>query len=99
MEGARVWFGMGDVKRHIAEHHPACPTQIKKQIVFRVCSRHWREATVGLAVGLAMENYVRHEMTDYDTLLAAGQDRDDARKAVRQTVDAIIREWGSQSES
>jgi hypothetical protein len=45
------------------------------------------------AVRLAVVAHIRHIETDYDTLLAAGYDRQDARSAVRREVDRVLGEW------
>jgi hypothetical protein len=38
---------------------------------------------------------LRHEDTEYDTLLMAGVDRADARARVREDVDRTLDAWGS----
>jgi len=36
---------------------------------------------------------VRHEDTDYDSLLMSGMERQAARDQVRPTVDAVVNRW------
>ncbi len=45
------------------------------------------------AVRLAVIAHVRHTETDYDTLLAKGYDRQEARAAVRETVGLVLVRW------
>lgn len=42
---------------------------------------------------LAVEAHIRHEHTPYETLLAAGTDRTEARETVWPTVQAIKKAW------
>ena len=36
---------------------------------------------------------VRHEDTDYDTMLMSGVGRNEARDLIRETVDRILASW------
>jgi len=45
------------------------------------------------AVRLAVIAHVRHAETDYDTLLAKGYERQEARAEVRETVGLILARW------
>jgi len=40
-----------------------------------------------------MQTYLRHEMTDYDTLLLLGIDRSEARSRVQPKINAMLRSW------
>jgi hypothetical protein len=80
---------------HIAKHHPCCPDEIVEQIVARVDGRIWRPpVTIGAAVGIAADGFVRHNLTDYDRLMRVHRlSRDEARTAVRPEVIAILASW------
>lgn len=45
------------------------------------------------SVRLAVQAYVRHRETGYDSLLMRGHERRDARDAVRDEVERIIEGW------
>jgi hypothetical protein len=49
------------------------------------------------AVRLAVVAHIRHSETDYDTLMASGYDRQDARSEVRKEVDRIAGEWQAEA--
>lgn len=45
------------------------------------------------AINLAVTGHIRHTETEYDTLLAQGYDRFDARQVVRVQIDEILETW------
>jgi hypothetical protein len=45
------------------------------------------------AITLAVVASVRHEDTQYDSLLMSGVSREDARGRIRATVDRILAAW------
>ena len=53
-----------------------------------------RTAAPETAAWLALTAYVRHVLTDYDTLLAQGYDRDSARFFVADDMAAKLADWG-----
>jgi hypothetical protein len=67
----------------------------------RVCSRGWtRDTTIGAAVGMTLENFVRHNLTDYDSLLAThGLPREEARQIVRGAIDVVLESWRRKNDS
>ena len=54
-----------------------------------------RNATPETAAWLSLVAYVRHAMTDYDELLAAGYDVESARHFVLGEMQAILSGWGT----
>lgn len=86
-------FDVEAVRRHIARFHPGCPQFAIEYIAEQVAAKAWRGATVGKAVGITMQNLLRHEMTDYDTLLLRGMSRVEARRLVQPRVNAMLRAW------
>ena len=46
------------------------------------------------ALVLAVRAAVRHRKTDYDELLAGGEDHEAARALVRDRVEQILKGWG-----
>jgi hypothetical protein len=46
------------------------------------------------AITLAVVASVRHEDTDYDSLLMAGVRREDARDRIRPAIDRVLASWG-----
>ena len=45
------------------------------------------------AIRLAVVAHIRHVETDYDTLLASGYDRHEARSAVETAVNRVLSQW------
>ena len=54
-----------------------------------------RTAAPEAAAWLSLVSYVRHVMTEYDTLLADGYDQDSARFFVAAEIDEVLESWGS----
>lgn len=53
-----------------------------------------RRASAETAAWLSMVAYVRHTLTDYDTLLAQGYDHESARHFTATEIEAVLKEWG-----
>lgn len=81
------------VERHIRQNHPGCPDFAVAYFSRLVGERDWRNAPLGQAVGITMQAFLRHEMTDYETLLLHGMDRKEARLRVQPRIDAMLRLW------
>ncbi|MBX5256878.1 MULTISPECIES: DUF2293 domain-containing protein [unclassified Rhizobium] len=81
------------VERHIRQNHPGCPDFAVAYFSRLVGERDWRDASLGQAVGITMQTFLRHEMTDYDTLLLLGMDRSEARNRVQPRIDAMLKVW------
>ncbi|MDX1221188.1 DUF2293 domain-containing protein [Sinorhizobium medicae] len=86
-------FDAETVSRHIAHFHPGCPQFAVEYIAEQIAAKTWRRATLGMAIGITMQNLLRHEMTDYDTLLLMGVGRVEARRRVQPKVNAMLRVW------
>lgn len=54
-----------------------------------------RTAAPEAAAWLSLVAYVRHALTEYDTLLADGYDQDSARFFVAGAIDEVLERWGS----
>jgi hypothetical protein len=54
-----------------------------------------RTAAPEAAAWLSLVAYVRHALTDYDSLLAEGYDHDSARFFVAGDMDDVLAQWGS----
>ena len=94
-----IRFTSGSVKRHIRRHHPSCPPWVEWELIKRVVERSWREATLGKAVGLSLQNFIRHEMTDYDLLLKTGRPRTEARAIVAEEIKDWMALWARPKEA
>jgi hypothetical protein len=87
----------------IREQFPNCPVTEANRIAEHACLKH--SGRVGRtaaakqfdpeAVRLAVTAAVRHEFTDYDSLLLRGIERHEARWRVRSAVEKKLREWGA----
>jgi hypothetical protein len=58
-------------------------------------SRGLHTASPEAAAWLSITAYIRHRLTDYDSLLDEGYDVDSARFFVLEEMNAILEEWGS----
>jgi hypothetical protein len=54
-----------------------------------------RTAAPEAAAWLSLVAYIRHALTDYDSLLAEGYDHDSARFFVAAEMDDILAQWGA----
>ena len=82
--------------------YPHCPKGREQSIAEHACMKYsgrvGRSAAAKSfedeAVRLAVAAHVRHRETNYDSLLAAGWFRGDARAKVRERVEAVLEGWG-----
>ena len=51
-------------------------------------------ASAQAAAWLSMVAFVRHALTEYDSLLEEGYDQESARHFVAADIQAVLREWG-----
>jgi hypothetical protein len=58
-------------------------------------SRGLHTASPEAAAWLSLVSYIRHRLTDYDSLLDEGYDVDSARFFVLDDTNAVLEEWGS----
>ena len=87
--------------QRIRELFPSCPnggeTTIAEHACLKYSGRVGRSAAAkGLdecAIRLAVIAHIRHTMTEYDGLLARGNDRHEAREAVESKVARSLIEW------
>ncbi|MBW0365841.1 DUF2293 domain-containing protein [Ensifer adhaerens] len=86
-------FPLAAIEQHIRHNHPGCPDFAVSFFANEIANRDWKRATIGKAVGITMQTFLRHEMTDYDTLLLHGMERAEARKRVQPRITAIIDSW------
>ncbi|EJL51629.1 hypothetical protein PMI09_04419 [Rhizobium sp. CF122] len=86
-------YTVDKVSDHIRKHHPRCPEFAVNFFAAEVAKKKWRGASIGKAVGITMQNYLRHNMTRYEGLLLAGVSREDARRLVKPKIDRMIRSW------
>lgn len=78
--------------RHLAPHLP--PHEFSAVIDHAMDSPGLSVATPENAAFLSLVAYARHTMTDYDTLLAQGYDRDSARFFVADALAELLAGWG-----
>ncbi|MEL7525677.1 MAG: DUF2293 domain-containing protein [Pseudomonadota bacterium] len=73
---------------------PRIPMSDAEAILGIALSGHLRHLPPSIALWQATTSHIRHELTEYDTLLEEGYDRDAARFFVAQTMNGILNEWG-----
>jgi hypothetical protein len=54
--------------------------------------------TLGRAVAITINTYLRHERSRYDKLLASGFERDEARGRVEEKISRTKKKWAAQSD-
>jgi len=80
---------------------PSCPPGREREIAEHACLKYsgrvGRSASAKAldaeAVRRAVVAHIRHRETAYDTLLAGGHDRSDAREAVADAVALVLQRW------
>jgi hypothetical protein len=87
--------------RRIGQMFPRCPGERARAIAEHACEKY--SGRVGRssaarrfddeAIRLAVRAHLRHTDTNYDTLLATGVDRAEARSRVREHVDRLLETW------
>lgn len=88
--------------KRISVIFPKCPDGREQIIAEHACLKY--SGRVGRSAGaktydeemirLAVMAHVRHRETNYDSLLAKGWSRGEARSQVRDRVEAILKNWG-----
>lgn len=86
-------FEVEDVEKHLRRHHPGCPDFAVRYFAREIARRDWKKASLGQSVGITMQTFLRHEMTDYDTLVLSGMDCDEARRRVQPRINKMIGSW------
>jgi hypothetical protein len=89
--------------KRIRELFPACPRGREAQIAEHACRKYsgrvGRSAAARsfdeAAVLLAVKAHIRHRETDYDQLLAQGDNRGEARARVKHEVEQLLSRWQS----
>ena len=89
----------------VRELFPGCPTGREREMAEHACLKYsgriGRSASAKAmdeaAVRLAVIAHVRHRETKYDELLAKGHERWEARTAVEEAVDRVLRKWEAKS--
>lgn len=87
----------------VRELFPRCPAAREREIAEHACLKYsgrvGRSASAKSldadAVCLAVAAHVRHRETDYDELLGRGHERRDARRAVLERVEQLLRTWSA----
>ncbi|PZO78994.1 MAG: DUF2293 domain-containing protein [Mesorhizobium amorphae] len=72
---------------------PMAPYSDIERIRIDAGAIHLRALPPSVAVWLATVAHVRHQHTDYDTLLAEGYDRDSARFFVVDATNRVLTTW------
>jgi hypothetical protein len=87
-------FDFDEVMQHLRLHHPGCPKEARQMIAGRVSAREWKGLQVGGAVGIELQNFIRHQLTEYDELRRSKvMTRDEARAFVASDVQKVLRAW------
>jgi hypothetical protein len=89
----------------VRELFPGCPARRDREIAEHACRKYsgriGRSASAKAmdepAVRLAVIAHVRHRETKYDELLAKGHERWEARTAVEEAVNRVLRKWEAKS--
>lgn len=87
-------YSFESVLGHMRIHHPGCPKKTCLTIAARVSAREWYGLKLGAAVGIQLQNHVRHAFTDYDIILHSNMmTREEARAFIAPQVAEILQSW------
>ncbi|ASP31937.1 DUF2293 domain-containing protein [Labrenzia sp. VG12] len=73
---------------------PRVPMHDAEAILAAALAGHLRHLPPSIALWQATTSHVRHELTDYDTLLEDDYDRDAARFFVLEDMNSVLQAWG-----
>ena len=73
---------------------PRVPMRDAEAILAGALAGHLRHLPPSIALWQATTSHIRHELTEYDTLLEDGYDRDSARFFVVDAMNDVLRDWG-----
>ncbi|WP_342212478.1 DUF2293 domain-containing protein [Roseibium sediminis] len=74
---------------------PRVPYIDAEAILDSALAGHLRHLPPSIAVWQATTSHIRHQHTDYDSLLDEGYDRDAARFFVIDDMNMVLETWGS----
>lgn len=84
-----------DIEEALRQLAPLIPCYEASAIVdHALASRGLNPASPETAAWLSMVAFVRHALTEYDSLLEEGYDRESARHFVAGDIQAVLIEWG-----
>jgi hypothetical protein len=84
-----------DIEDALRELAPQIPDYEAGAIVDHAMdSRGLNAASPYIAAWLSMVAFVRHALTEYDSLLEEGYDQESARHFVARDIQAVLVEWG-----
>lgn len=72
---------------------PMAPYADTEAIRADAAAKHMKTLPASVAVWLAAVAHVRHQHTEYESLLEEGYDRDSARHFVLDEVNAVLTTW------
>jgi hypothetical protein len=86
-----------DIEAALYQLAPQIPCYEASAIVDHALdSRGLNAASPQAAAWLSMVAFVRHALTEYDSLLEEGYDQESARHYVAADIQAVLTEWGVQ---
>ncbi len=91
----RQWFHLYEVEYFIRREYLACPEFAVRYFASFICTepKNWNHAPLAEAVDRTIQNFLRHQLTDYDQLTLVGVRRKEARRRVQPKIDAMIAAW------
>lgn len=87
-------FTPAAIMSHIRRNHPGCPEFAVEFFAKDIAAKRWDGCKLGMAVGITMQTFLRHNMTDYDQMLLEGVEREEAKRRVQPKVDRMLSLWG-----
>lgn len=94
-------FTLERVLSHLDNRHPGLPSELRQRFGNEIADRLWQPpVSLGQAVGIVMSTYVRHEQTDYDTLMRRHKlTREEARQVVKAEHDGMLEAWSKTNDN
>lgn len=87
-------FDREEVVAYLLLEYPACPEEHHRALVDRISEREWVDAELPRAAGIAVTNYIRHQLTDYEMLMHHFKlTREEARINEADAVKELTAAW------
>ena len=82
-----------EVAENLTRLAPGIPWADAESVRSEAISRRYRDFPASVSVWLVLVAHIRHQHTDYETLIGEGYDRASARHFVIETINEKLTEW------
>ena len=82
-----------EIAKALVTWAPGIPYSDAQSVKSQAAARHLRSYPAGISTWLSLIAHIRHEHTDYDTLLTEGYDQESARHFCLDAINAKLTDW------